>query len=123
MRSGLPPAAPGWNLYPWTTLFNSDVAPYAGLDGVDMMSLVGTGGGADDFHKAARSLTAAYLNVSWGMNYPYTAAQISTMWDDAVTSGDFLTLHVLLDAANNSSADIDGAGSLEQQCRISASGI
>jgi hypothetical protein len=113
----------GWNPYLWTTLFNSDFAPYAGLDSVDMMSVIGTGGGSDDFQKAARSLTAAYLNASWGMNFPYTPAELVAMWSDAVASGDFLALHVLLDAANSSGADTDGDGSLEHQCPISASGF
>jgi hypothetical protein len=75
----------------------------------------------DDYHKAARSLTAAYLNAAWGMNYPYTTTELKTMWAAAVSSGDFLALHSLLDAANNSGADTDGDGVLEHQCPISAS--
>ena len=75
----------------------------------------------DDFSKAARSLTAAYLNASWGMNYPYTTDQLSQMWAEAVASGNFLALHNLLDAANNSGADTNGDGILEHQCPISAS--
>jgi hypothetical protein len=112
----------GWNPYIWTTGFNSFFAPYGGLNGFDMMGLVGTGGGADDFQKAGRDVVAAYLNASWGMNYPYTPAQISQMWADAVASGDFMSLHLTLDAANNSGADTNGDGMLEHQCPISASG-
>jgi hypothetical protein len=75
-----------------------------------------------DFEKAARSLTAAYLNVSWGMNYPYTTTELQDMWDAAVASGDFLSLHTMLDAANNAYADTNGDGILEHQCPISAGG-
>ena len=85
------------------------------------MDLVGTGGGSDDFQKAGRSLVAAYLNASWGMNYPYTTDKLSEMWADAVASGDFLALHNTLDTANNSMADVDLDGNLEHQCPISAS--
>jgi hypothetical protein len=72
----------------------------------------------DDYHKAARSLTAAYLNASWGMNYAYTIAELQTMWDAAAFSGDYLALHNLLDAANNAYGRTDGG----PHCPISASG-
>jgi hypothetical protein len=77
------------------------------------MSLVDTGGGSDNFRKAARSLVAAYLNTSWGMAYAYDIAELHAMWDAAV--GDdaaLLQLHTDLDKANNA---IGG-------CPISASG-
>jgi hypothetical protein len=112
----------GYNPYIWGTQFNSFFAPSGSLSGFDMMTLVGNGAGPDDYQKAARDLVAAYLNASWGMNYPYTTAQLSQMWADAVSSGDFMSLHLLLDAANNSGADTDGDGILEHQCPISASG-
>ena len=102
----------GWNPYVWTTPFNSFFTPYIGLDGYDMMSLVGTGGGSLDYQKAARDLIAAYLNASWSMAYPYTTTELASMWTAAVTSGDFMSLHLTLDAANN------GPGG----CPISASG-
>jgi hypothetical protein len=76
----------------------------------------------DDFSKAARSMTAAYLNASWGMNYPYSTSELQTMWTDAFNTGKLLELHITLDAANNSYADTDGDGILEHQCPISASG-
>jgi hypothetical protein len=113
----------GYNPYIWGT----DFCGFFGCtDGSDMWyylnpDMWGTGNN-DDFHKAARSLVAAYLNASWGMNYPYTTAQLSQMWADAVASGDFMSLHLLLDAANNSQADTNGDGILEHQCPISASG-
>lgn len=112
----------GWNPYIWTTLFNTFFTPFGGLSNFDMMALVGTGGGPDDFQKAARDLVAAYLNSSWGMNYPYSTGQLKTMWTNAVNSGDFMSLHLLLDGANNSGADTNGDGILEHQCPISASG-
>ena len=113
----------GFNPYIWTTLFNDFFAPYGGLAGFDMMDLVGTGGGPDDFQKAARMLVAAYLNSSWGMNYPYTTAELKDMWADAVTSGDFASLHNTLGTANESKADTDGDGVGDtHMCPISASG-
>ena len=56
------------------------------------------------------------------MNYPYTTAELEAMWNAAVASGDFLSLHTLLDAANNSAVDIDGDGLTEHLCPISAGG-
>lgn len=55
----------------------------------------------DDFHKAARSITAAYLNASWGIGYPYTTGELLGMWTDAYSGGTLLALHTELDAANN----------------------
>jgi hypothetical protein len=55
----------------------------------------------DDYHKAARSLTAAYLNASWGMAYAYTTSELQSMWTAAVNGGTLLQLHYTLDAANN----------------------
>jgi hypothetical protein len=108
----------GTNPYIWTTLFNGFFTPYSGLDGFDMMSLVGTGGGPDDFQKAARSLVAAYLNASWGMGYAYFTTELQDMWATAVDSGEFLTLHTELDAANNAYYRTEGG----PHCPISASG-
>jgi hypothetical protein len=57
----------------------------------------------DEFHRAARSLTAAYLNASYGIGYPYSTAELQQMWDTAYLAGaDALqALHTELDAANN----------------------
>jgi hypothetical protein len=115
-------ANPPGNPYIHVTLFNDFFTPYTSLSGFDMFTLVGSGGGPNDYQKAARDLVAAYLNASWGMNYPYTTAQLSQMWAVAVASGDFMSLHSTLDAANNSGADTDGDGILEHQCPISAGG-
>jgi len=114
----------GTNPYIWTTLFND----FFGSDGSGntMWYYVNPdlwgGGNNDDFHKAARMLTAAYLNSSWGMNYPYSTGELEGMWADAVSSGDFATLHSLLGTANESAVDTDGDGITEHQCPISASG-
>jgi hypothetical protein len=107
----------GTNPYIWVTPFNDFFTPYTGLAGFDMMSLVDTGGGSDDFQKAARSLVAAYLNASWGMAYAYDITELHDMWNAAVADPTdpvvgFLALHTLLDGANNA---IGG-------CPISASG-
>jgi hypothetical protein len=55
----------------------------------------------NDFHKAARSLVAAYLNASWGIGYPYTTSELEAMWAAAYAGGTLLALHTELDAANN----------------------
>ena len=88
----------------------------------NMCELVDTGGGSENWRKAARDLVAAYLNSSWGMNFPYTTAQLLQMWADAAESGDFSSLHTQLDAANNSQVDTDGDGVTEHLCPISAGG-
>jgi hypothetical protein len=86
-------------------------------DAFTMFELVDTGGGSDNWRKAARSLVAAYLNASWGMNYAYTTDELMAMW--AAAAGDdaaLLALHTLLDAANNHFDNPEG------ECPISASG-
>ena len=55
----------------------------------------------DDFHKAARSLVAGYLNASWGIGYPYTTGELEAMWTAAYNGGTLLALHTELDDANN----------------------
>jgi uncharacterized repeat protein (TIGR01451 family) len=88
-----------------TTLFNSFFTPHASLAGKTMLDIVGTGGGPNPAQKAARSLIAAYLNSSIGLNYPYTPAQLTALWNAANdgddSDGELLALHNLLDAANN----------------------
>ena len=102
---------PGWtahggagaNPFVTTTLFNTYFAPASSLNGLTMLDLVGSGGGSDWVHKAARDVVAAYLNSAFGMNYPYTTAQVSAMWADAVAAGTdnaFESLHNLLAPAN-----------------------
>jgi hypothetical protein len=85
-----------------------------------MFELVNTGGGSENWRKAARSLVAAYLNASWGMNYPYTTTELESMWLAAV--GDdaaLLDLHTELDAANNAYGRSEEFG---PRCPISAGG-
>ena len=101
----------GTNPYIWTTGFcgffgcseSGDMWYYINPD---MWSV------NDDFHKAARSLVAAYLNASWGMAYAYSTDELKTMWNEAYAGGTLLDLHTKLDKANNA---IGG-------CPISASG-
>lgn len=91
----------GHNPFAWTMPFNEFFTPVEELSGLDMFALIDGGGGADHYQKAARDLVAGYLNAAWGMNYPYTTAQLAAMWAEAVASGDYLSLHAELDAANN----------------------
>ena len=93
----------GSNPFIHTALFNSFFNPVSELDGLTMMDLVGTGGGPKPARKAARNLVAAYLNVSFGMNYLYTTSELVSMWTAAVAGGNsaLLALHTELDAANN----------------------
>jgi len=108
-----------YNPYIWTELFNNYFAAVSPeLDTWDMHSLVNTGGGSVDAQKAARSLVAAYLNASFGINYAYNTTELTAMWNAAVADGSdaaFLELHTLLDAANNHYGNPDG------DCPISAS--
>ncbi len=94
------------NPYNHTTLFNFFLwEPHTDMDGLTMFDLVSTGGGENDVRKAARNLVAAYLNASFGINYPFTTTQLIDMWDDVNDqvgggTGDFLGLHTTLSAAN-----------------------
>ena len=74
-------------------------------------------GNNTNFNKAARSLVAAYLNASFGINYAYTADELIDMWTEALGAGDAALgdLHTALDAANNHFENPDG------DCPISAS--
>jgi hypothetical protein len=90
----------GTNPYRTTTLFNSFFAPVNSLAGKTMLDLVGTGGGSSPPRKAARDVVAAYLNASFGLDYPYTPAQISALWTDAVAHNTFSALHDLLAPLN-----------------------
>jgi len=117
----------------WTASGGADGNPY--IHGTDfygffggfnpgsytMFELVDTGGGSENWRKAARSLVAAYLNASWGMSYAYSIAELESMWSSASANPDdsevgFLALHTRLDAANNHFGNPDG------ECPISASG-
>ncbi len=91
----------GTNPYIHTTLFNDFFTSHPDLDGLTMMDIVGTGGGPDPVRKAARSLVAAYLNTSFGMNYPLNTTELHNLWNDAIIHGTFLDLHIMLDDYNN----------------------
>ncbi len=64
------------NPYMWTTSFDG----FFGGGSGDMWYYINPDlwgqGNNDDFHKAARDMVAAYLNASWGMNYPLTKAEL-----------------------------------------------
>jgi pyruvate/2-oxoglutarate/acetoin dehydrogenase E1 component len=66
--------------------------------------LVSSGGGADDYQKAARNVVAAYLNAKWGMPFPYTPEGVAQLWAAAVDENDpmtFIEVHNMLSAANS----------------------
>lgn len=93
-----------------TTLFDNYFTPYhpgnpgPGTDELTMLDLVGTGGGSENWRKAARSVVAAYLNASFGMGYPLDADEVSAAWAAAVDDGSdkaFMDLHEMLNEYNN----------------------
>ncbi len=112
-------ANPPGNPYIHGTDFNTFFGGGA-PDSYSMFELVDTGGGSENWRKAARSLVAAYLNASWGMNFPYTTAELESMWSAAVgNDAALLQLHTDLDAANNAYGRTDGG----PHCPISAGGF
>ena len=72
------------------------------VDGQTMLSIVGSGGGSDWAQKAARDLIAAYLNASFGLQYPYSTATIVSDWNTAVAGGTsgFQAFHAKYSVAN-----------------------
>jgi len=116
---------PGGNgAFAHDVLFNDWFTAVPSLDGLTLIDLVGTGGGRNPARKAARSLTAAYLNaLADGVNYDYTTAELEAMWDDAAANGTFLELHTELDAKNNLGADLCGFPIDEEPAPLEASGI
>ena len=94
----------GTNPYVHTNKFNDFFITeprFTLLDGVSMMDLVSSGGGTNDYRKAARNVVAAYLNASWGMVFPHTAAEVAKMWADAVNGEiTFFQVHTTLSSAN-----------------------
>jgi hypothetical protein len=82
------------------TLCNSFFTPVNSLAGKTMLDLVGQGGGSSPPRKAARDVVAAYLNASFGLDYPYSPAQISALWTNAVANNTFDALHNLLAPLN-----------------------
>jgi hypothetical protein len=84
----------GTNPFIHTTQFNSffpDPTPGAPgpTDNLTMFNSVSGGGGSDPILKAARDLTAAYLNASAGLNYPFTTAQLIAKWNAAIAPGGY----------------------------------
>jgi hypothetical protein len=68
------------------SFFNNASCP-SDLSGLTMLDLVGTGNGPTAARKAARFLVAAYLNSSFGLDFPFTPSQLKDMWAAAVAGG------------------------------------
>jgi MYXO-CTERM domain-containing protein len=80
---------------PWGPTGNSTI------DNMTMLEIVGSGGTNNWLRKGARDLIAAYLNASFGLNYPYDTATILADW--AALSGSvsgLQTFHAKYSAAN-----------------------
>ena len=75
----------------------------ATVDNMTMIQIVGSGGTNVWERKAARDLIAAYLNASFGIDYPYDTATILADWNTAVAGGTagFKAFHTKYDTANN----------------------
>lgn len=99
----------GTNPFIHTTLFNDFFTSHDDLAGLTMFQLVKTGGGSNWARKTARDVVAAYLNASFGMDYPLEADEISDAWKEAVdtdTDAAFTALHLELDEYNNYGCDL-----------------
>jgi hypothetical protein len=90
----------GTNPFYHGTLFNDYFTPVNSLNGLTMYDMVGTGGGNSPARKAARDVVAAYLNASFGLDFPYSPLEIANLWVDAVDSNSFSALHDLLAPLN-----------------------
>jgi hypothetical protein len=99
----------GTNPFIHTTKFsvtNGGFFPSSGnatVDNMTMIQIVGSGGTNSWPRKAARDLIAAYLNASFGLDYPATTAEILADWNAAVAGGTngFKAFHAEYDAFNN----------------------
>jgi hypothetical protein len=90
----------GFNPYKHSDLFSSVFTDYPQVGNKTMLELVGTGGGSSPARKAARDVVAAYLNASFGLDYPYSPAEVAALWTDAVANDSFDALHLLLAPLN-----------------------
>ena len=94
----------GTNPFTTTTVFDTffTATGTSAVDNMTMLQIVGTGGTSNWARKAARDLIAAYLNASFGLQYPYTTSTILSDWSVAVTSGTsgFQAFHDKYSAAN-----------------------
>jgi len=93
------------NPFTTTTVFSAffNASGNTFVDNATMLTIVGSGGTNNPARKAARNLIAAYLNASWGLDYPATIAEILADWDDARTVGnayDFMAFHLEYSAYN-----------------------
>jgi hypothetical protein len=96
----------GVNPFKTTDKFNSFAlftpTGNATVDNMTMLQIVGSGGTNVWARKAARDLIAAYLNASFGLDYPYDLQTILDDWDTAVAGGTagFQAFHLKYAAAN-----------------------
>ena len=94
----------GTNPFVTTDVFTSffTATGDSSVDSMTMLAIVGTGGTSNWAQKAARDLIAAYLNASFGMQYPYTTSTILSDWSTAVAGGTsgFQAFHAKYSAAN-----------------------
>jgi hypothetical protein len=101
----------GTNPYTTTTVFSTFFQPtgVSTVDNATMLQLVGTGGGNNPARKAARDLVAAYLNASFGINFPFDTTTILADWAAAVAGGNpgFNAFHAKYSAANQLGCTID----------------
>lgn len=92
----------GTNPFTHETTFNTIFASHPGTDNMEMFSFVRRGGGPWFWRKVARDIVAAYLNASYGMNYPFSPQELVQMWADAASGTiTFEEVHSQLDEANN----------------------
>ena len=104
----------GTNPYTLSTRFESVFAPSAAIaDAKTMSDLLCNGAGPAPAEKAARAVIAAYLNASYGLAFPNTAAQVAAKWAAAVGSNSALNaLAVELNAANQVNCPIGRSSAL-----------
>ncbi len=97
------------NPFTHDTVFNDFFTPWSSLSGLTMLDLVSTGGTSEQARQAARMLVAAYLNAtSDGVDFGFTTAELTTMWNNAVAKATaanskdpFKDVHTELGDANN----------------------
>jgi hypothetical protein len=98
----------GSNPFVTTDLFGAGIflvpaAPNDFLGTKTMLEIVGTGGTNNWARKAARDAIAAYLNASFGMGYPFSAATVQADWDAAAllnTTAAYQAFHAKYAPAN-----------------------
>jgi hypothetical protein len=94
-KLGLTSATPA-NPFVKTDLFTSIFVTHPDLVDLTMQQVIDEPKNSTDAQKAARALVAAYLNASlYGSNYPYTQAQLKSMWEQAVSDNSHASFETL----------------------------